>query len=104
MLHLDLNTRKRVILLNRAGYSSSEICHRLREEDIIVTVRGVNRLLQKFRRYGCIRDLPHRKRQRIIREEMRKVIDEMMEADELTSTKLRSQLVENNLHSKFLLT
>ena len=95
MPRLDLNTRKRVILLNRAGYSSSEICHRLREEDTIVTVRSVNRLLQKFRRYGCIRDLPRRKRQRIIREEMRKVIDEMMEADdELTSTKLRSQLVE----------
>ena len=63
MPRLDLSTRKRVFLLNSAGYSSSEICHRLREEDTIVTVRSVHWLLQKFRRYGCIRDLPRNKRQ-----------------------------------------
>ena len=103
MPRLDLNARKRVIVLNRAGYSSSEICHRLKEEDIIVTVRSINRLLQKFQKHGCIRDLPRRKRQRKITDEMRKAINEMMEADdELTSTKLRSQLVEKHPTLKFL--
>ena len=97
MPRLDLNARKRVVVLNRAGYSSSEICHRLKEEDIIVTVRSINWLLQKFQKHGCIRDLPRRKRQRKITDEMRKAINEMMEADdELTSTKLRSQLVEKH--------
>ena len=95
MPRLDLNTRKKIIILSRRGVSSSELHHRLKEEDIFVTHRSVNRLLQKFRCHGSILDLPRRKRQRKITDEMKKLIDELMEDDdELTATELRSQLVQ----------
>ena len=71
-----------MIVLSRAGYSSPEIHHCLREEDIIVTGRSINPLLQKFRNHGCIKDLPRRKRQKKITDEMSKLIDELMEADD----------------------
>lgn len=95
MIRLDINTRKRVIILRRAGYSSSEIHRRLKEEDIFVTIHCINRLLRKFRHHGSILDLPRRKIQKKITDEMSKLIDKLMEADdELTASELKSQLVQ----------
>ena len=89
MPRLDLNTRKKVIILNRNGFSSTEIQRSLREEDVFVSHRSINRLLQKFRYHGSILDLPRKKRQKKINDEMKKLIDELMEDnDEMTATRI----------------
>ena len=98
MPRLDLNARKRIIVLSRNGSSSSEIHHRLRQEDIHVTKRSINRLLQKFRDHGSILDLPRRRREKIITDEMKTLIDEWMEGDdELTAKGLKSLLEQKHM-------
>ena len=98
MPRLDLNARKRIIVLSRNGSSSSEIHHRLRQEDIHVTKRSINRLLQKFRDHGSILDLPRRRREKIITDEMKTLIDEWMEGDdELTAKGLKSLLAQKHM-------
>jgi len=103
MLCLVLNTRKRMIVLIRVEYSSSEIHYRLRE-DVFVTNHSINRLLQKFQHQCCIKDLSCRKRKKIITDYMRNLIDELMEADgKLTAKNLKSQFVQEYLALEFSL-
>ena len=59
MPRLDLNVRKRVISLKRAGYSIPEICKRICvEEDCNYNIRSVYRLWKKFVEKHTILDLP----------------------------------------------
>ena len=92
MPHLDLNTTKKIININRNGFSSIEIQHCLREDYVMAIHHSINHLLQKFRYHGSILDLPCRKRQR---KSMMKFIDELMEDnDEMTATDLKYRLVQ----------
>ena len=56
---------------------------------------SIKHLLQMFQYRGSILDLPHRKRQKKINDEMKKCIDELMDGnDEMTTTEIKSRLVQ----------
>ena len=96
MPRLNLNVRKRVIVLKRAGYSLMDIWKRIqKEEDCIYSLRSVYRLWSKFREHHTILDLPRKKRDRKINEFMLEAIEtSLMENDELTARHLKEQLLE----------
>ena len=99
MARLNLETRKRVIVLLRAGYSMRKIYDRLHDEGILLTLRSLYRLRKKFHQFHTISDLPRRKRSRKITMEMAQLIDDMLkDNDELTARKVRSNLEERFPH------
>ena len=99
MPRLNLETRKRVIVLLRAGFSIREIYDRLQDEGVMVTLRSLYRLQKKFCRFHTISDLPRRKRSRKITREMAGMIDDMLkDNDELTARQIRSKLEEQFSH------
>jgi len=52
-------------------------------------------LVKNYQNTGSVNDLPRRKRQQILTEEMRQFInDELMKNDELNSTKLKDMLTK----------
>lgn len=101
MPRLNLETRKRVIVLLRAGYPIRDIYSRLQEEGLMITLRSLYRLRRKFSRFHTISDLPCRSRNRKITREMAQMIDDMLQGnDELTARQIHSKLVGRfpNLH------
>ena len=97
MPRLDLQSRKRVILLNLRGYSVSAIKKRLEEESIYVSVQALYNLLRKYRRYSTYVDLPRRKMDRKITPEMLIEIDTELHCnDELTARQLQRLLTEKH--------
>ena len=96
MPRLNLSVRKRVIVLKRAGYSLKDIWTRIQEEeDCIYSLRSVYRLWSKFREHHTILDLPRKKRDRKINEDMLETIETLLtENDELTARHLKERLSE----------
>jgi len=95
MPRLDVATRKRVIVLHRAGYSIAAIWKRLKQEKIAVTLRSLQRLLKKFQEHHSVTDLPRKYKPRKITANMSKMIDSMLQDnDELTARQIRGKLEE----------
>ena len=87
MARLNLNVRKRVIILKRAGYSLTDIWKQIQEEEgCSYSLHSVYRLWRKFNDHHTILDLPRRKRARKINDDMLEKIETMLtENDELTA-------------------
>lgn len=96
MPRLELSARKRVIVLQRAGYTLSEIHKRIVEEEgHYVSLRSIYRLWKKFCGHHTIADLPKNKRQRILNDKMLDMIDRLlMENDKVNARQLRDRLLD----------
>ena len=87
---LDLQMRRRIILLNLHSYSVSAIKKRLEEESIFVSIQVMYDLLRKYSRFKTYLDLPQRKMERKITPEMLIEMDtELHHNDELTARHCR---------------
>lgn len=93
MPRLDLQMRRRIILLNLYSYSVSAIKKRLEEESICVSIQAMYDLLRKYSRFKTYLDLPRRKMERKITPEMLIEMDtELHHNDELTARQLQGIL------------
>ena len=98
---LSIEARRRIISLFSGGFSVSSIIQRLEQEKISVSKRAVYDLVKKFCLKEVIKDLPRRKKTRILMEEMRVFIEEELKKnDELTSTANNALLVRKWLDLK----
>ena len=94
MPRLSIEARRRVVCLHSSGYSVSSIFERLKQENVQVSKRAIYNLLEKFRLRGVVRDLPKRKKGRILTNEMEAFIEKELERnDDLTSTAIKASLV-----------
>ena len=94
MGRMSVELRKRVIVLRSRGYSVGDIFRRFKEEKIPITRQSLYNLIEKFRVQQTVSDMPRRRRQRIITDEMRQFIqDALKKDDELTATKIRDLLL-----------
>ena len=94
MPRLSIEARRRIVSLYSCGYSVTFIVQRLDEENVQVSKRAVYDLVNKFRLKGVIKDLPRRKKTRILTDEMKKFIEEELQKnDELTSTAINASLI-----------
>ena len=84
-----------MLALCQLGYSHRIIKERLEQEDINVTTRSLQRLDKNFHDEGTFRDLPRNKRSKKLSQPMIKFLNDKLEGDELTSTKLRELLMQN---------
>ena len=75
MPRIAFSVRKTVIVLEKAGHSIPSIHKRLKEEGVLVDIRSLYRLSQKFRERRAILDLPRRKRAKRLSPEMMDIID-----------------------------
>ena len=72
---LNLNVRKRVIVLKRCGYSLTHIWEQIQEEEgCNYSLRSVYCLWRKFRDHHTIIDLQRRKRARKVNADMMETI------------------------------
>ena len=94
MARLAVETRARIITLQRLGYTLSMINDRLKE-GVHMTLRSLQRLWAKFRSLHTVLDLPRSARCRLLTRGMLKSMDDYLRNDdELTARKLRAKLVE----------
>lgn len=92
---LEVATRQRVIVLQRLGYSLKDIQKRLKEEGTNVSLRSLQYLSLKFKKFHTIRDLHRAPKKRLLTTEMMAAIeDNLRNDDELTATKLKRKLSE----------
>ena len=95
MPRTNLDVRKRVIILRRAGYSLTDIWKQIQEEGCSYSLRSVYHLWRKFRHHHTILDLPRKKCARKVNEDMLETIGTLLtENDELTVRQLRERLLE----------
>ena len=95
MTRLSIEARQKVITLHLLGYPVLEIYRRLREENTSISRQALYNLIKKHRDRGTVADLPRRKRQRKITEQMRAMIEEELNKnDELTSSCIKTLLTE----------
>ena len=66
MPRLSIEARRRIVSLYSCGYSVPVIVQRLEQEDVKVSKRAVYDLVKKFRLKGVVKDLPRRKKARIL--------------------------------------
>ena len=93
MGRLSIEDRLRVITLHSNNYSLSSIRKRFKEEKIPISLPALYSLVKKYREKNTIVDLPRRRKQRKIDEEMVKFIEqELKKNDELTSTGITALL------------
>ena len=93
MARLSVETRRKVIALYSRGYSVIEIRRRFLEDGTSISHRALYSLLKKYREKRTVLDLPRRKRERIITEQMKALMeDELNKNDELTSTGIKTLL------------
>lgn len=93
MGRLSVSTRKRVIVLWQSGNSLPDIQRRLKEEEVEVSLRSLQRLRQKFQRFHTIKDLARATRPRILTDRMMNTIEESLQGnDELTARRLKAKL------------
>ena len=86
MPRMDIETRRRVIVLRRHGYSVPAIKQRLLEEDICVSTVAIYSLLKKNEHLNTIVYRPRRHVAKKLDEEKLRFIDEALAAnDELTA-------------------
>lgn len=94
MPRLSIEARHRVASLYSCGYSVSDISQRLEQERVEVSKQALYRLVKKFRLKGTVKDLPRRKKSRILTQEMIQYIEEELQRnDELTSTTIKELLL-----------
>lgn len=94
MPRLSYEARRRVAALYLRGYSVASISERLEQEGVEISKRALYNLLEKFRLKGTIKDLPRRKRSRILTKEMVSYIEEeLKQNDELTATAIKAALL-----------
>lgn len=94
MPRLSIEARRRIVVLHSIGYSVSSIFERLEQENVKVSKRSIYNLVKKFQLKGVVRDLPKRKKARILSKEMESFIEEELKRnDELTSTAINASLV-----------
>ena len=79
MPRLDLDSRRRVIQLHKAGISVKFIADRLRDEGTVVMRQSLQRLIKKYKEIGLYTDLHHRKRDKKITDEMAVEINNELE-------------------------
>ena len=72
MPRLSIEARRRIVSLYSCGYSVPVIVQRLEQEDVKVSKRAVYDLVKKFRLKGVVKDLPRRKKARILTGEMKR--------------------------------
>ena len=95
MPRLTVCTRKGVIIWHRLGYPISNIKRKLKEENVCVSSRSLQRLIKKFQCHHTIRDLPRRAKPKKLSEDMTTSMDNMLkDNDEMTARQTRSRLVE----------
>ena len=94
MPRLSVEARRRVIALHQQGWKAQRIWEQLKREGITpATLRAVYYLLAKYKRCQSVHDLPRRKRTKIINDEMKRYIEEVLNNDdETTAVKLKSLL------------
>jgi len=93
MGRLSIEPRNRVISLYLKGHSVIEIRKRLWEENICVSRQALHNLVLKFRTNRTVADLPRRRLQPKITEEMRSVMEEALTNDnEITARGLKNLL------------
>ena len=94
MPRLSIEARRRIVSLYSCGYSVTCITQRLEQEKVAVSKRAVYDLVKKFCLKGVVKDLPRRKKARILTDEMKKYIEEELQKnDELTSTAINMALI-----------
>ena len=94
MPRLSIEGRRRVVYLHSCGYSVSSIFQRLQQENVDVSKRAIYYLVKKFRVQGSVKNLPRRKRSRILTQQMKNFIEEeYRKNDKLTSTAIKSLLL-----------
>lgn len=91
MPRLPVATQKRVIILRREGYSLRDIQCRLKEEDVEVTIRSLQRSCAKFEKMHTIKDISRAPKCRLLTPEMLSAMDNCLRNDdELTASKLKT--------------
>lgn len=92
---MSLQTRERVINLNRAGFKLKDIQALLRLEDIKVSKTSLCLLIKKYKRFGIITDKLRSVQSRKLTLEHLQVIDNALEQDdEISTPELRLKLQE----------
>ena len=95
MPRLQIETRKRIIILRPRGHSILDIYRRLNEEGTEISVQSLKRLCVKFEKMHTIQDLLSKTRLRLLTEEMLSAMDQILtEDDEATARRLRATLCE----------
>ena len=95
MPRLDLEARRRVLVLRRRGYSVARIRQRLLEEHISVSSVAIYALIKKYEQLKTIVDRPRRASERKLDKEKLRVMDESLaNNDELTARSLLRILQE----------
>ena len=82
MPRLSFEARRRVAALYSRGYSVASISERLEDEGVDVSKRALYNLLNKIWLKGTVKDLPRRKRSRILTKEMMIYIGEQLKQDD----------------------
>ena len=82
MPRLEVLTRKRIIVLQRLGYSLRDIQKRLKEEGTNVSLRSLQYLSAKFKKFHTIRDLHRTPRKRLLTAEMMAAIEDSLRNDD----------------------
>ena len=94
MPRLSIEARRRIVSLHSYRYSIPSIFQRMEQENVVVSKCTVYNLVKKFHLKGVVKDLPKRKKARILMDEMKKFIEEELEKnDELTSTAIKASLI-----------
>lgn len=95
MPRLSFEARRRVAVLYSRGYSVASISARLQQEGVDVSKRALYNLLEKIRLTGTIKDLPRRKRSRILTKDMMIYIEEQLrQNDEFTASRIKTALIQ----------
>ena len=95
MVCLGVSTRRRIILLKKAGHSVVDLRNCLSEENIAISLQALVNLVKKYNETGKLLYLPRRTRLRKLTGEMIAMLDQgLSEDDELTVRRARSLLLE----------
>ena len=95
MAHLDVSTRRRVLLLKEASHSDFDNRKRLSEENISISLQALFNLVKKYNETGKLLDLPRRTRPRKLTGEIMTILNQgLSEDDKLTARLARSLLLE----------
>lgn len=92
-------TQQRILFFSRQGKKSTSIVLLLGKEGIRVTSTGVQNLFKKFKENGSISRRPASGRPSKITNEVLKIVEEQMEADdETTATQLQKILSNHHIY------
>ncbi len=95
MTRLAIESRQRVIILSKNGFTLGEIKARLEEEGIHISKTSLCLLIKKYRETGSIADRPRARVPKKLTDEHYVFIDNALEKDdELTTRKLHHLLVD----------